>query len=58
MGGLGVRRAAAVLLLVVALVLMALAVVVDPNAASLAILGALVAALVTFLDVDKLTGRG
>lgn len=57
-GGVGLRRATAVLLLVTALVLMALGLLVSVQAASLAIAGALTTALVAFLDVDKITGRG
>lgn len=58
MGGLGVRRASAVLLLGTALLLMALGLVLNSAAASVALLGALIGAVVATLDVDKLTGRG
>lgn len=52
------RRASALLLLVVALASLVLGALIDPRAASCAGFGAFVVALVAFLDVDKLTGRG
>lgn len=57
MGGVGLRRLSAVLLLVLALGLVSLGLVVDLRAAALAMSGALIGAFVATVDVDKLIGR-
>lgn len=57
-GGVGVRRVAALTLIVFAVALMALGFALDPKAAVLTLTGVVVAVAVVFVDVDKLTGRG
>lgn len=58
MGGMGLRRGLAVLLLVLALGLMALGLATDLRAALFVLTGAVLAAVLAVVDVDKLIGRG
>jgi hypothetical protein len=55
---MGLRRLSAVLLLLVALGLVALGLLLDAQAAVVALGGAVLVAVVLFVDVDALKSRG